>query len=41
MDLVFLYIYVELSGIEPELANENDKAFVLKSLINNSNKQRN
>ena len=28
---------VELSGIEPELANENDKAFVLKSLINNSN----
>ena len=27
---------VELSGIEPELANENDKAFVLKSLINNS-----
>ncbi|MDA9373014.1 AAA family ATPase [Pelagibacterales bacterium] len=28
---------VELSGIEPELANENDKAFVLKKLINNSN----
>ena len=28
---------VELSGIEPELANESDKAFVLKSLINNSN----
>ena len=28
---------VELSGIESELANENDKAFVLKSLINNSN----
>ena len=28
---------VELSGIEPELANENDKAFVLKSLMNNSN----
>ena len=27
---------VELSGIEPELANENDKAFVLKSLMNNS-----
>ena len=24
---------VELSGIEPELANENDKAFVLKSII--------
>ena len=24
---------VELSGIEPELANENDKAFVLKSLL--------
>ena len=28
---------VELSGIEPELANESDKAFVLKKLINNSN----
>jgi chromosome partitioning protein len=28
---------VELSGIEPELANDNDKAFVLKSLINDSN----
>ena len=28
---------VELSGIEPELANEDDKAFVLKKLINNSN----
>ena len=27
---------MELSGIEPELANENDKAFVLKSLMNNS-----
>ena len=27
---------LELSGIEPELANENDKAFVLKSLMNNS-----
>ena len=27
---------VELSGIESELANENDKAFILKSLLNNS-----
>ena len=27
---------VELSGIEPELANENDKAFVLKSIMNDS-----
>jgi chromosome partitioning protein len=39
-DLENLFIIpsnVELSGIEPELANESDKAFVLKSLINNSN----
>ena len=27
---------VELSGIESELANDNDKAFILKSLLSNS-----